>query len=76
MEKWKWPAIGFVVFYLAFPILAGVLKLGPDQQGPVFYHPGHHSALYKIGFAFVSDDKPRLIMGGKRGWFYTFTKES
>ena len=75
VKKWKWLLLAAVLIYIFFPIAAGMMKLGPDLNGPKIYNQSHHSPLYKFGFSLTSEDTPRVIMGGKRSWFYTLRSQ-
>ena len=71
-RRWHLVVIWVVVVYGAFPFVAGLLGLGPDERGPKFYHQTHHSIMYRITYDIVHKEKPRGNFGGRRIWFYRF----
>ena len=75
-KKWFLVTGALVILYLIFPLIAGMLQLGPDRRGPKFYARGHHSILYGIGYEIVLNEKPRVrYNAGDRVWYYTSNKD-
>jgi hypothetical protein len=62
-----------LAFYSLFPLIAGYFSIG-DRDGPRIYPKAYHSSLYKIGYSFMHDDKPRQEFGLDRPWFYGLSR--
>ena len=66
-------AVAMAVLYLFFPFIAGLLAIG-DRDGPKIYSQTYHTILYRIGYKFMHDEKPRQNIELDRPWFYGFPR--
>ena len=59
---------GIVLIYIFTPLVAGMVGTY-DRRGPKVFFEFHHEILYRIGYSFTHDDKPRVPLT-ERAWFY------
>jgi hypothetical protein len=61
--------VGLVLVYVFTPFVAGLIGTY-DRRGPKIFWEEHHEILYRIGYSFTHDDKPRVPFMLERAWFY------
>ena len=62
-------AVGLVFVYALTPFVAGLIGTY-DRRGPKIFWVEHHDILYRIGYSFTHNDKPRVPYMLERAWFY------
>jgi hypothetical protein len=71
MKKYFLPIIIILfIIYLLMPLIAGLTDLGVDSRGPKIYNERYHDLLYRLSYSLVSKERPRILAGQDRPWFY------
>ena len=55
--------------YIIFPFIAGIIDLGHDRRGPLFYPRSYHETIYRLGYSMIRNERP-MVPFRKRSWFY------